>query len=294
VVAEFLRKIIGGSAAPSAAVQSTLDELHKLGATRPSLAGPIGLVSAILPLLFEELTQEAVPVISPDHAAAKLAGGVPLLRGEKVVLDGKALKRRWQRICAAIQPHQPDDLALSLAESVRQGRLNLGELANSVLAGRPEDVHARAQALGLDAALIATVLRFTLMPALARLHARLEPVSTGCRWERGSCPTCGSWPLLGEYRGLEQTRWLRCGLCTAAWTFPRLECPYCAASDHQTLGYFSVQGEEEKYRAATCDACRGYVKMISTLNPLDGTHLVAADVATLHLDLAAAERGFRN
>jgi hypothetical protein len=41
----------------------------------------------------------------------------------------------------------------------------------------------------------------------------------------------------------------------------------------------------------TCDACRGYVKMVATLAPLNAPRLLAADTATLHLDLAAAERG---
>ena len=47
-----------------------------------------------------------------------------------------------------------------------------------------------------------------------------------------------------------------------------------------------------KWRAATCDECRGYVKMVTTLSALPPLALLVADAATLHLDLAAAERGF--
>jgi FdhE protein len=120
----------------------------------------------------------------------------------------------------------------------------------------------------------------------------LSPLRQNQRWQQGYCPTCGSWPLLGEFRGLEQVRFLRCGMCTAEWEFPRLCCPYCGTRDHQLLGYLHVEGEEGKHRAATCDGCRGYVKMVTTLSALDGPHLLVADLATMHLDLAAGEQAY--
>jgi FdhE protein len=120
----------------------------------------------------------------------------------------------------------------------------------------------------------------------------LAPLRQGIHWEQGFCPTCGSWPLLGEFRGLEQRRFLRCGLCATAWEFPRLLCPFCGERDHQQLGYLHAEGEEASRRASTCDSCRGYVKMVATLTPLSEAALLVADLATLHLDLAAAERGY--
>ena len=60
-----------------------------------------------------------------------------------------------------------------------------------------------------DAGLAATVLRFTLFPALVSLNQSVAPLRAGAAWGRGYCPTCGAWPLLGEFRGLEQDRWLR-------------------------------------------------------------------------------------
>jgi len=39
------------------------------------------------------------------------------------------------------------------------------------------------------------------------------------------------------------------------------------------------------------DLARGYVKMLSTLTPLQPPQLLVADLATMHLDLAAADRG---
>src|SRR5262249_30321730 len=127
---------------------------------------------------------------------------------------------------------------------------------------------------------------------LSAVAEALAPLREGTAWERGHCPTCGSWPLLGEFRGLEQTRFLRCGLCASGWEFPRLLCPFCGNRDHRTLGYLAVEGEEARQRAATCTECHGYVKQVSTLAALRGPRLLVANVATVHLDLAAAERGF--
>jgi FdhE protein len=266
--------------------------LEELGRARPVWSGQITFLRDVLPALYEEPPSETAPLLAPDLAAAKLAGGMPLLRGESLLVDAKALGRRWQRICAAL-PSQPGaEAARALADAIKRGRLEPAELLAALLAGRPEEVHGRADQLGLDAGLTATVLRLAVFPVLAQVGAALAPFRESVRWEAGYCPVCGSWPLLGEFRGLEQVRFLRCGWCAAGWEFPRLRCPYCGQRDHQQLGYLHVEGEEAKHRAATCDACRGYVKMVTTLSALTGPRLLVADVATMHLDLVAAERGY--
>jgi FdhE protein len=217
---------------------------------------------------------------------------MPLLRGESLALDLAAFRRRWRAVCDAVQRHQNPEAGKALGVAMEEGKLEPGFLVSSVLSARPEDVHFRADALGLDAALAGAVLGLVLLPALGRIGAALTYLRKDTRWENGHCPTCGSWPLVGEYRGLEQTRFLRCGLCAAEWEFPRLLCAFCGERNHRQLGYFSVEGEESRYRATTCATCRGYVKMTATLAPLSPPALLVADVATVHLDLAAADRGY--
>jgi FdhE protein len=265
-------------------------ELSQLARERLSLAGPAALLADLLPVVWTGETIQP-PSLTPEQAPLKLAGGVPLLRGESVALDGKLLRRRWADLCGVLQRHQ-NASAVELAGAVRSGSLNLEEMTAALIAGRADEVHRRADALNLDAGLAATLLRLTLFPLLVSLDAALAPLRSGVVWERGYCPTCGSAPLLGEFRGLEQTRWLRCGWCAAEWEFPRLACPFCGNREHQQLGHIHVEGEENRYRAATCDACRGYVKMLATLDVLPPLRLLVADLATIHLDLAAAERGY--
>jgi FdhE protein len=184
------------------------------------------------------------------------------------------------------------DAAPALAHAVRLGQLEIGELTAAVLAGQPHIIHQRAGALGLDVTLAASVIPLALFPVLVPLRAGLEPLLAAGHWEEGYCPLCGGVPKLGEFRGLEQIRFLRCGLCAAEWSFPRLRCPACGNQDHRRLGHLHVDGEQNKCRAATCEECRQYVKMVSTLTPLTPLQLWVTDVATVHIDLLAADHGF--
>jgi FdhE protein len=207
-------------------------------------------------------------------------------------VDERAFRRRWRRACDALLSLQPDADAAALADAVRRGPLDPAELTAAVVAGRPGEVRERAAEHGLNPDLAATLLRYTLFPAFTALDAALTPLREGAAWGRGVCPTCGGRPLLAEFRGLDQSRWLRCGLCAAGWEAARQWCPFCDNRDHETLHYLHREGEESRCRAALCDACRGYVKTLSTLTAPPPLALLVADAATLHLDLAAAERGY--
>lgn len=288
----FLDKLLGRSPPPSPAVADALADLAKLAESRPTLAAPLGMLRDILPPLFADPIQERPPALTLDATAAKLAGGIPLLRGEPLELDLPVFRRRWQAVCAAVQRHQNPDGGKALAEAVERIRLEPAAMVASLLAGKPEAIHERADALGLDAGLTTAVLGLVLFPVLGQINTALASLRQATSWEHGFCSTCGSWPLLGEFRGLEQIRFLRCGLCAAEWEFARLLCVFCGERDHRQLGYFGVEGEESRYRAMTCETCRGYVKMVTTLTALSAPALLVADVATLHLDLAAVDRGY--
>ena len=214
--------------------------------------------------------------------------GAGLFGARQYLLDDCALHDRWHAVCQALEQADAD----AIAEAIRDGALNPSALLHEVLAGQPQAVALRAEALQLNPSLTATVLRLAAFPALARIAGSCAGQRQGIAWDHGYCPTCGSWPLLGEARGLEQQRFLRCGLCATAWPFGRLHCPFCDNQDFRTLGYLHVEGEEDRYRAGTCDLCHGYVKWVSTIFSLSDPQLLVADLATLHLDLAAADRGF--
>jgi FdhE protein len=294
VAGNFLRSWFGGPRAAPPSVAEACVELDRLAAGRPALQPMFRWLRQLLPDLAVGDGTTPPLHLDPERARAQLADGIPLLRGEPPAIDRDAFLGRWQRMCAALEQQHRDGSAAALGQAVRDGRLDPAEMMAAVLAGRPEAIRERAALLGLDPGLAATLLRFVLFPVFAALEMSLGPLHEGAVWDRGYCPTCGSWPLLGEFRGLDQSRFLRCGLCAASWPFPRLSCPFCGNNHHEQLGFLHGEGEEGRYRAAVCTACRGYVKMVSTLSALPPLHLLLADAATLHLDLAAAERGYSN
>lgn len=288
----FLHKLWTGSRTTTPAVREALAELERLTRERPALGQPAAVLAAVLPCVFDKPVHTAAPALTAEQAAAKLAADTPLLRGEQLAMDEGDMRRRCSRICKAVQRHRTDRTAAFAAQALRRGRRTWSGLAAELLAGRVRSIHVWAEDMELEAKLFATVLRLTLLPVLARISDGLAPLRRGIPWEHGHCPTCGSWPLLGEFRGLEQACFLRCGWCASEWEFSRLQCPFCGTRDHRLLGYLHVEGEETRYRAAVCEACRSHVRMVSTLAALDEPRLLVADLATLHLDLIAAERGF--
>ena len=287
-MASFFQKWFGGHAAPPPHLTGAIGDLANLARDRPALQNTCLVLQLLLVELFSELPADAPPLISVESAQARWSAGIPLLRDIPLGLDAASFGRRWLAVCAALQ--QPD--AELLADAVCKKTLEPIALLSDVLAGRPESVAIKAEAIGVDAGQLATVLRLTALPVLAKFADALADLRSGARRDYGYCPTCGSWPLLAESRGLEQLRYLRCGLCATAWEGSRFRCLYCANEDHRSLGYFHVEGEEDRCRAASCDECHGYVKVISTLSALSAPQLLVTDLATLHLDLVAADRGF--
>jgi FdhE protein len=291
VAGDFIHKLLGRKPTLPPEVEKAQAELARLAQERPVLAELAGQLSDFLLALYVEPIRVVVPTISKETATEKLQAGVPLLRGETVDVDWLAAQRRLQDVVAALAQRRAD-AAPPLARAVRSGKLAMAGLASAALAGQPEKIHERAASFDLDVSLAASVVSLTLFPVLVPIRAGLEPLFSAVAWAHGYCPVCGSFSKLGEFRGLEQIRFLRCGMCAAQWQFPRLRCPGCGQHDHRRLGYVHVEGEENKWRAAICEECRQYVKMVSTLTALSPLQLLVTDVATVHVDLLAADQGF--
>jgi FdhE protein len=288
---DFLRKLFGRSADLPDEVKQAQAELARLAKAQPGVAELAGQLHDFLPALYTESVETFAPNFPQENAAEKLASGVPLLGGETLKLPWPDLKQRLLNMVGALEQRRPD-AATALKRALRSDELDVADLTRAVVAGQPQYLHERAESLGLDPALTASLLSLGLFPFFVEIRAAVQPMLGSGAWQQGYCPVCGSFPRLGEFRGLEQIRFLRCGLCAAEWQFPRLRCPGCGNHDHRRLGYLHVDGEEGKYRAATCDECRQYVKMVSTLTPMAPLKILVTDVGTLHLDLLAAERGY--
>jgi hypothetical protein len=179
-----------------------------------------------------------------------------------------------------------------IRRAVERNELDLASLWDALATGDRRRVEVIAARFQLDAGLLWLLAENALKPALRVWSRSLKGKVDLDHWRRGQCPMCGSSPALSEIQGKDGERHLRCGMCGADWYYPRLQCAFCGNTDHKTLGTLSVEGEDEKYRAQTCEKCRGYLKVVVTFDPTPVDLLALEDLATLHLDLLAAERDY--
>jgi hypothetical protein len=212
-----------------------------------------------------------LPTGVPDIAAVhvRLAEGIAALAGEPLI-DWPALVRNVRTLGGGIDAAAPNHQAI--AEAALGGTLHefVPQLTDETI----------------------TYVDYAVRPALRAGYAAVRSVIDESRWERGTCPACGSLPSLAELR--KESRVLRCGRCSAAWTFARLACPACGERDHSQLRYIHIEGEVAHRRAACCSTCGFYVKEVATLDPLGDTESLFADLDTVGLDALATGAGYRH
>jgi FdhE protein len=108
----------------------------------------------------------------------------------------------------------------------------------------------------------------------------------------GVCPCCGFLPVAGVVRmdgEVAKLRYLHCGLCNTEWHLERVTCAACR--DSNGVAYRYIEGSDGTVRAETCDACKGYLKIIYREKSPEADP-VADDLATLALDLLVDEAGY--
>ena len=97
-------------------------------------------------------------------------------------------------------------------------------------------------------------------------------------------------PALSLLKGDGGIRYSRCSHCACQWRVDRLSCSVCGNKDPGTLHYFCGEGEEA-HRIDLCDACHHYIKTIDCRS-LEAADPITEDLATLHLDVVAVQKGY--
>ncbi len=127
------------------------------------------------------------------------------------------------------------------------------------------------------------------LAAAAKLLAKSLPEAKS--WQAGTCPVCGSLPLISRLRDKEGVRFATCSFCRHEYRVRRLACIVCGESDLSKLTYFTVD-EEPGFRVEVCASCKTYVKTID-FRKLDRTALPQFDdLDSLALDFVAREQGY--
>ena len=266
---------------------------------QPELAAAASVLRALIDATRSLTVEMHNGVPHPDTARTRLEEGIPALAGEPLITPVmlvrymRALAGSLEGIASAAPTvgairRMLDDHAAELGDDNGDGPA----LASAALARDADLIASIARRLGVDEMAMITLADHAARCALRVGAARVSALIDECGWSRGTCPACGAPPLLAELRS-DGERWLRCGRCASSWSFPRVGCPGCGTRDHRTLGYLHLDGEREHRRADRCDGCRRYVKAVAVLGAMKWDEMLEADLATVDLDLIAAERGYR-
>jgi hypothetical protein len=281
----------GRERAATPEVESALADLARLAAARPELAEPGEMLSRIIRAAFSA-PGSPEPALRAGQVETEFlieriregwSEGEPAVRVVAPALDqGRLVERAEAIVRCAREGFAP---SAALGDLIARQPEHVARLATGLLMKGDVALEQSMGKLGLEPTYPSSVLRLVLLGELGEWSARICTHLGETSWPRGDCPVCGARPALGESRGLEQRRFLRCDRCGADWPGYRLRCPFCALGDHQSLRFVHVEGEQERFRLALCEGCGGRLKSMATLSPLTPPGLLVAQLAMVHLDL---------
>ena len=267
--------------------------LDEISAHMPSVAQTARFYGVLLPLVREDAANIQPIALAPEVARTKLQQGRFLLQDLDVEIDAEETAGRLVRLAQAAESAGENINALDLQVWLDRHRSDLGVIMQNVLEDGGGMLADAAERMGLDAAVCRALAQNALKPVMRAWGRQLAPLAEGVPWSRGVCFICGALPVFGELQGNSQALHLRCGLCGGDWEYSRLACMFCGTDDHRKRDYLFVENEHEKAHIEACMECNTYIKVIPAFSPTPAAMLPVEDLATLHLDIIAAEKGYR-
>jgi len=260
----------------------TLDEWLR----RHPFLGPAALLCARVDAAVEAADVPRAPVPEWDDYGAEFAAGVPLLHGTGVVLDLEGVDRAIAKAIGALAGRSLDgsidDDLRTLAAELSPAAGNQRRVVDWLLGDESWTPSRPGTLRYIGWRVLATALR-PVIDAFANWR-------DDDRWLRRYCPACGSLPAMAHLAGTDpgRRRYLSCGCCGTRWRFGRTECPFCEVKADR-LASLDIDGESG-LRIDYCESCRGYLK---TYSGHGAESVLLADWTSLHVDLAARERGLQ-
>lgn len=219
--------------------------------------------------------KEGFPLISKDNFILDIPSSVKLF--ESLCLIGKKINEKMLQNIQALE------------EAIMINALNLRE----VLKRYSDESYLNniAKEFDINRAILNFLIHMSIRPSIRANVEKLRDQVDLKNWMRGYCPICGSLPHMSDFKG-EGQRYLLCSFCSFQWPGERLRCPFCENSDHDKLHYFYTEGQEV-YRVDLCDKCKQYIKTVDSRKLNYEPDLNLEDIATIHLDILASEKGFK-
>lgn len=263
-------------------------ELRRLKAEQPDLSSAADLQIELIQL--QRRIQSRVPLpsikLDPEYLNGLLAHG-PILQFEHLPVDWSDMRFLLRGTATAMRNHDAlDDADYRRAEALARDSERLPGIVRTWYESvRPGAPPVSPEAVGLE-----SVLQQAMRPFLTRAGDAVMARSDLGGWNRGNCPLCGGEPDLAVITAAAD-RLLICGRCAARWRFEQLTCPFCLNNDRSRITSFASR--DGQYRLSACGVCERYLKAYDARRASRPVMPVVDSVATLPLDAAAIQKGFR-
>ncbi len=257
--------------------------LDRLKQDRPEWTPWLSVVAEMIEQMADPVWDATVP------APAQVPARVPFLANASVALHADVLRRSLARLIERA-------CESGSATMATLDRLPVDEPAPRALFAAAvcqdrEAVQEAAARTGTDVEALHAVTALWCGPFLQACHrqwATLIPQN----WTAPYCPICASWPAFVEVRGIERTRYARCGRCGAEWYARLLHCLFCDNTDHEQLLTLAPQSSAPSNAVEACTKCRGYIKTFTRLQGCAPPAVSLEDLASVDLDIAALDAGY--
>jgi FdhE protein len=263
--------------------EGDLDNLQRVSESNPDLEPLVSMQCLALRAIADERL-----ILGSLASVQHVQPEVPLLHEATIGVDLARL-HDFVRALAAHLPESNDGEARLLK---RAQAADPGVLVHAAVTHDEASIERLARERDVDSSALGLIAQLAALPLLVSCAQHLTSTATMPEWQQSYCPICGAWPMLAEMRGLEREYWLRCGRCSSGWRYAASVCVFCGEDRHEQLSYLAPEAERESRRAMTCEQCHGYLKSFATLGPLSLTDILARDLSSIVLDVAALEEGY--
>jgi FdhE protein len=219
-----------------------------------------------------------------EHRGSK----VPLLDAVRLELPASLLRPSLTKLIQTAA--RSGSAAMESLRNFASGELDSVQLFRAALRQDSRFLKEIAANRGADAAALEAVVVLLPLPFLQACNRAWEIAP---HWLESYCPICGSWPVFAEIRGIERNRYLRCGRCGSGWQMHGLTCPYCGMGDHNELLSLVPEKDSANGVVDACKRCFGYLKAFTKLQGSKPADVMLDDLASVALDIAAAEHGYK-
>ena len=273
---------------PQRAEPREIVELRKLREDQPDLAAAVDLQIDLLQL--QRRVQSRVPLPSIRLETAYLNGLLPdgpILKFDHLPIDWSDVRFLLRATAEAMRKHDAlEDGEMRRTDALCRDASRLPAIVRSWY----DSVRPGGGTLDPDVEGLESVLQQALRPVLTRCADAVMARTDLAEWNRHICPLCGAEPDLAVITPAAE-RQLICSRCTARWKFHQISCPFCLNDDRSRIT--SLASRDGKYRINACDVCQRYIKAYDARRATRPVMPAVDLVATLPLDAAAIQRGYK-